>query len=302
MITSIPICFYPMRKIILDDDNAFSQSLLLKMHGENFISYTSPDETLNYLQEVYRPTLTQSNLITDHSLFSDSGTQQPINMNIDKLKQMLFKLTHSDISVLLIDYHMPEMKGTDFLKKIQHLPIKKALITGESDTHVAINAFNSGLINAYLGKNDPNFLGKINNLLFELEWQYFVDLSNFFYSIPGFHYLRNAHFISQFIKIIQENDITAFCLTHIQGNFTAVNKKGNQLHILTRTKTQLLELAEIAKEDGGSRETIHKLKAGCVIPFFDDLEYWQIPANQWDSFLYPAIDVPGNPNIAFAAI
>lgn len=62
MITALPICFYPMRKIVLDDDHAFSQSILLKMHGKIFTSYNSPKNALNYLLHEYQPTLTKAHL------------------------------------------------------------------------------------------------------------------------------------------------------------------------------------------------------------------------------------------------
>jgi hypothetical protein len=38
----IPICFYPTRKIVLDDDSIFAESVLLKMNGRHFSSYQSP--------------------------------------------------------------------------------------------------------------------------------------------------------------------------------------------------------------------------------------------------------------------
>jgi CheY-like chemotaxis protein len=288
MMTSIPICFFPMRKIVLDDDHEFLQSILLKMHGNNFISYNSPHEALNYLLQEYQPTMSKSELIIDNSTIADSATQHVINIDIDKLQQMLLNVCHQDISVIFVDYHMPGMMGIHFLNAIRHLPIKKALITGENDYKIAVDAFNSGLIDAYLRKDDPQFSDKIQNIVSELEWKYFVELSNLVVDVPSFDYLRNPHFVKKFRKFIQENDISAFCLTHTQGNFTAQSKQKKKNHILVRNKIQLHELSKIAEEDGGHQETINGLKQGKAIPFFDSLEYWQVPANEWDKFLHPA--------------
>ena len=107
-------------------------------------------------------------LIDENLNIEDSTTHHSINVSIEKLKKMLNDSCHQDISVLFIDYHMPEITGIDFLREIRHLPIKKALITGEQDYKVAIDAFNSGLVDAYVRKDDPMFPDKIQNIVSEL--------------------------------------------------------------------------------------------------------------------------------------
>ena len=302
MNNSIPICFYPMRKIIIDDDSIFSDSILLNMHGKNFTSYNSPKEALNYFLHEYQPTLTKSDLIFKNSAIVDSSTQHTINIDTDKLKKMLTISHHSDISVLLIDYHMPEMLGVDFLNEIRHLPIKKALITGEHDYKIGVDAFNSNLVDAYLRKDDPDFSKKLKTLTSELEWKYFTDLSNVVTDIPDFHYLNNAHLINAFKQFVHENNIIAFCLTHTDGNFLTYNANNEEKYALIRSKAQLHNLAKIAEEDGGSSETIDNLKQGKVIPFFDSVEYWQVPASEWLKQLLPATAIPDDSNLVWAIV
>ena len=288
----LPICFYPMRKIILDDDHAFSQSILLKMHGKNFTLYNSPKNALNHLLHEYQPSLTKAHLLVKDSNVADSSTQHIINIDLKKLNKMLLQSFHQDISVLFVDYHMPEMRGTDFLKEIQHLPIKKALITGENDYQIAIDAFNSGLVDAYLRKDDPDFSNEIQRIVSELEWKYFTELSSIFLNISDFDYLKNIHLINFFNHFIKENNVMAFCLSHIQGNFITQNIANKQNYFLVRSKSQLNELAKIAKEDGASSKTIKNLNQGKAIPFFLSKEYWEVPANEWEKFLYSAINIP----------
>jgi CheY-like chemotaxis protein len=302
MTPTMPICFYPMRKIVLDDDHAFTQSMLLTLPERNFISYNSPKEALKYLLNEYQPALTKTGMIAKNSPIADSSTQHIININIDNLKKMLAEPAHQDISVIFVDYHMPDMTGIDFLKAIHHLPIKKALITGENDYKIAVDAFNSGLVDAYLRKDDPHFSDKVQHIVSELEWNYFVELSNLIADIPSFDYLRNIHFVAAFKQFIQENDISAFCLTHTQGNFIAQCSRNKKNYILVRSKMQLHELSKIAEEDGGSHETIENLRMAKMIPFFESKNYWDIPASQWDEFLHPANDLPVDSNLVWTTI
>ena len=291
-----------MRKIILDDDTAFSESILLKLHGKNFTSYNSPKGALKYFLQEYQPTLTKSDLLSKNSAISDSAIQHTVNIDIEKLKQMLANPPHPDISVLLIDYHMPEMKGVDFLNEIRHLPIKKALITGEHDYKIGVDAFNSNLVDAYLRKDDPDFAIKLTGIADELEWKYFTELSSLVTDIPDFHYLKNIHFVKAFKQFIHANNITAFCLSHTQGDFITYNADNEKKYVLVRSKSQLEDLAKIAEEDGGSSETIDKLNQGKVIPFFDSLEYWQVPASEWSKHLLPATAISGDSSLVWTIV
>jgi thioredoxin reductase (NADPH) len=77
----------------------------------------------------------------------DAG-QQALN----QLKQM--NLHNEPVALLLADEQMPEMNGSEFLKEAQDLypKAKRVLLTTYADTHAAIQAINTALIDYYLMK------------------------------------------------------------------------------------------------------------------------------------------------------
>jgi thioredoxin reductase (NADPH) len=71
---------------------------------------------------------------------------------LDQLKMM--SLQSEPVALLLIDAQMPEMNGSEFLKEARALypEAKRVLLTTYGDTHAAIQAINTGLIDYYVMK------------------------------------------------------------------------------------------------------------------------------------------------------
>lgn len=298
MKNSIPLCFFPTRKILLDDDNTFLESILLKMHGKNFSAINIVCEALNYFTQEYKPKINKNNLID----FNSIASEHTLNIQFKNLHANILENTPEDISILFIDYHMPDMCGIDFIKKISNLPMKKVLITGENDYKIATDAFNDRLIDAYIRKGDPDFLIKLEKITSELEWKYFTDLSQLVYELPEFNYLKNNHLIEFFEKFIDDNDIQYFHLIDKQGTFYTCNAAGMEEYFILKTITQLQQLSKFAEEDGASKKIVDDLAYGKTIPFFNFKESWEIPASHWHSYLYSAQALPTDPSFFWATV
>ncbi len=298
----IPICFYPTRKIILDDDNIFTESILFKMQDKHFSSYTSPHCLLNYLLKKYDTVFRQTDLFEIEQANSELSAYYNFHIPIKKWNAIATNTFVCDISVILIDYHIPNMNGIDFLNQIKNFPFKKILITGEQDYSIGIDALNVGLVDAYIRKDDPDLLNKMNSLVRALEWKYFTELSLSAYNISELNYLKNDVFLKKFEKLILENNITSFFLTNKEGDFSGFNVEREQSFIVVRSRKQLQELSNLAKEDGASEEIINDLVQAKVIPFFRNKQYWEIPAKEWGGFLHPANLLTDDSSLVWAVI
>jgi len=302
MKNSIPLFYHPIRKILLDDDNTFTQSVLLKMHGKYFSGINSITEGLKFLSEEYKPKISKHHLISLAPTLFDPLRTYTLNTKFEKNDKNIFENFRDDISILFIDYHMPDMNGLDFLKKIKESPIKKVLITSEHDYTIAIDAFNNGIIDGYLRKDAPDFLIKLQHITSELEWAYFTDLCKIISDLPEFDYLKNSDFIKFFIDFITNKNITDFYLTDKQGAFCTYNAAGVKEYFIIRNTTQLQQLSDFAADDGASEKTINDLSKAKAVPFFNFKEHWEIPANEWESYLYSANELPGDPDFLWATV
>lgn len=283
MKNSIPVCYFPTKILMIDDDQAFAQSILFKLHKDKFHLIHSPQVALQFLNTQYQSSFHEKNLLIDN-------TSDP-QINIKKL----VSLTHenwlqNEFSLLIVDYHMPEMTGLELLAQIDQPQMKKILMTSETDYKIAVNAFNQGLIHAYVRKDEPDFIEQLSTIIKKLKWQYFVDITSPLFAIADdtLNYLQDELLVKQFNSYLKDHDIQTFYMINPEGDFLLLDKEGSKSYFIVRTQDQLNELASSAKEDGASQEVIEQLAQGKVIPFFgEEKRFWEVPAGEWGHYLLP---------------
>ncbi|AOL08506.1 MULTISPECIES: response regulator [Burkholderia] len=69
------------------------------------------------------------------------------------------------VGAVVVDYSMPEVDGIQFLTSIRNANCTKILLTGIADEREAVAAFNAGLIDCYLKKNDVEMARKLATAL-----------------------------------------------------------------------------------------------------------------------------------------
>jgi CheY-like chemotaxis protein len=64
-------------------------------------------------------------------------------------------------SIAVVDYAMPAATGLDVLKASPPWPPHRVLLTGKADEHIAVTAFNDGLIDRYVTKQHPDLVQQL---------------------------------------------------------------------------------------------------------------------------------------------
>ncbi len=171
--------YHPTTCLVIDDDRLFLDSF----------DYNYADVTLCATEQ--RPEQAIQRLLKDSgqtALTIEEANRAPVDEGesgdpVIRLPASRIAAMASDparfsrVSVVVVDFAMPSMTGVEFLQKIKHLPVKKVLLTGKAGDSTAVAAFNEGLINLFLVKQDPDLPDKLRRIIRELQRRYFKDIT-----------------------------------------------------------------------------------------------------------------------------
>ncbi|OAI50513.1 hypothetical protein AYO37_01015 [Opitutia bacterium SCGC AG-212-L18] len=242
----IPIYSFPTTILFLDDDINYLKHLSLHLPHDRFSFrlYNNPEKAFDYILTNYKTTSDQKNYWRPADpIHLDSHV---VEINIPILYQKCFDQNRFHaLSTVIIDYDMPSINGLDFLEKIQFPGIQKILLTGEADAHVAVEAFNKGLIDQYLRKQDPNLETLLINAISKSQTCYFEHLS--FPLIDALSHNTNhpsalleKEFENYFYETLKSNNIIESYLLDTVGSYLMLTSSNKIiiLHIQNEDQTK----------------------------------------------------------------
>lgn len=244
---TLPCCYFPSTAILVDDNEHFLESIVFKLSDKlAYQLYDKPYQALEFLKDKYKSCLTVDKWVALNAQNPVSTETHPINININAIYQELYNQRRfNEVSIVLVDYSMPSMNGLEFCQHIRDLPIKKVLLTGEADLDVAVKAFNEGIIDQFIRKDAYNFVGKVNQIIFELQKNYFQDFSSVISKIlavdPSYP-LEDANFIEFFEDVCKEKQIMEFYLFEKSGSFLLLDMEAKPWWLTVKTKNSLENL------------------------------------------------------------
>lgn len=171
-----PLFKFPLKTFLIDDDDLFLASMkeYLDIHHYDLKinKYSNPQLALSDLQKSVNIEKYMSNIIENY---------RDNNFNFEEILKDIFirleKIITNNVAVLVVDYSMPSINGLALLSKLEGIETYKILLTGVADEKIAIKAFNEGLINCYLKKDEKDLFLKLNNKIIEGKNLYFSNAS-----------------------------------------------------------------------------------------------------------------------------
>lgn len=151
---SFPLFHRPGAIVFLDDDPDYLEMLAMVLPRQWHIKlYLRPQACINQLQQ--EPPLWEADAWAQQEIIDNWRAGSPLIPQI--LRYWAAQGQRYDLSqVCVFDYAMPGMDGLQALSELTDWPGGRILLTGQADEHVAVSAFNRGLIDQFIAKQTPD--------------------------------------------------------------------------------------------------------------------------------------------------
>ncbi len=225
-------------------------------------------------------------------------TSHVINIDLDKIHRCIYdEKRYETASVVVVDFAMPEMNGLEFCRNIKAPEIRKILLTGQADEKLAVRAFNEGLIDRFIMKNDYDALSNLNQAIAELQRGYFEKISVMLsdaLSVGTHRFLRDPAFAAIFKDISNSLNIIEFYLYSNPDGLLMLDASGAGTLLVIYTEKELQAQCEIAFEQGAPDILLSKLKSGQSVPYFWETGgHYRSGYMEWLNCMYPAQEFKG---------
>lgn len=301
--------YFPTSVIFVDDNADFLENLSLQLDPDlAFLLYNSSVAALAVVNE------TSSSGTPIERLFSCSDNtdnlMRPhpvIDVNLDKVHQEVYNQHRFEqISVAVVDYDMPGINGIEFCRNIKNANIKKILLTGKADEKVAVQAFNQGIIDCFITKQDKDVTSILNESVAQLQHTYFSQTERMLadtLALCKFDFLRDPLFQQEFNALCARLKIVEFYLCSEPDGMLMLNGKGESYLLIVPSEDTRLSQYEIAVEMDAPQELLDALKSNKVVPYFWRNEGHYFPEYvNWRDDLFPAVEFKGEKNYIYAIV
>lgn len=305
----IPTCYFPSTVMFVDDSRDFLLNFTLQL-DENF-AYRLYDSAFAALQIVHKGQ--QEDDFNQRCLteYVDANgcpqTNYTVNVDLAAIHGEVYNPKRfGEISVVVVDYAMPGMNGLEFCRRMENSPIKRILLTGRADERTAVEAFNDGIIDLYIQKQNPNITQLINESIAAMQFRYFQNMSDIvvkMLSVNSPNCLQDPAFYEAFNRIREENKIVEYYLSENSGSFLMLDADANRSYLVVKTEQDLKLHYEMALDNKAPRPVLDALSTGDKVPCFTPFSN-EYPANDddWENWMFPATKLIGKETYYFAFV
>ncbi len=291
-------CYFPTTVTLIDDSTTFLTNLELHLRQRNIANqkFSNPEQALKFLLNHYQINTAIDNCIEHYSNLELDDYDQHSVVKIDNLYQQIFNSDRfNEIAVLVVDQSMPGMSGMDLCRQLRHLPFKILMLTGATSSEEVISAFNEGIIDKFVSKNELNF-DHLLSIIEELERTYFRERSQTIIQniMLGETAIKEKSFEPIFNEIIKKYDIVEYFMYQHEGGYVLLDQKGQVYWFIVQSKEHLEHWHEVAMYHERSDTIIEKLKNHQTLFFVDSNSPWPNTDEEWLEHCYSIQPIPNS--------
>ena len=214
---------------------------------------------------------------------------------------------HQRVSVAVVDFDMPKMTGVEFCRAIRSLPVKTILLTGKAGLETAIAAFNEGVIDCFLQKQDSNVSATLRREIKRLQMEYFEEISDPIKRAlelrkPSF--FGDASFAKLFKEVSEANGVVEHYVCANPPGVMMRDAEGVELFLLISDIDSAKSQCEIAEIQSAPADMVELMRSRQVHAWFPTQEGFYHPdfETDWARYIWPAQLLPGSGSWSYSFI
>jgi CheY-like chemotaxis protein len=289
--------YIPSTVLFVDDDPAYLFNIGFEI--DNKIPLLSCDKPRDVIPLLENHSTANDFAKTFISHWDNEELDLPVNWvmktDINRLYECIYNPNRfSTISTLVVDYSMPGLNGAELCDLLREHPIKKIMLTGAADYHIAIQLFNAGLIDFFIVKDAADMSAQLNSAIRKAQQSYFNEAtSSFIQSIPKISScLSHLHFWEFLNEFFYKNHFSEYYLTDDTGSFIFLDFQGNPTWMVVASDQDIERYCDIAIDNEAPNDIINVLQKKEKILFFPTEQDKKISVLNWHDYLHPAIPLP----------
>ncbi len=305
----IPPFFFPTTVVFVDDSRDFLANLSLQLDSRlAFRLFESPVDALVAINGSPAPESIIERYFSPYRHRDElSQYQHVINLDLDKIHREVYnECRFQQVSVVVVDYDMPELNGLEFCASIRDRTIKKVLLTGKADERIAVKAFNEGIIDRFIMKQDFDAAEQLNTAVAELKQAYFLQMEAMLtdaLAVGSHRFLRDPEFTRRFEELTTRLDIVEHYLYTNPEGILMLDSAATPYLLVVQTEEHLFTQYEIAYDQGAPDELLAALRSNQFVPYFwKSGGTYSEDCGDWADCIYPAEEFKGAQWCSFAVI
>lgn len=304
----LPVFMFPTTLACVDDNALFLKYLTAQLGKTHPVKvFDSPKACETFFKTYIQPTNTKDFFrhFAESELYHTMD-HASVDLNFSKLADLSKKILKTEeISVLIVDFDMPEMNGIELCRCLKEFPMKKILLTGTLELKQAIKALNDNVIDCYINKDNSDLINEIRSYIDILSKNYFIEKTHSLLNHLEIHkklHLSDEVFVGFFAKWCQENHIKEHYLIDKDGTFLVIDDKGAISYFVVATDNTLEAFLELY-DDTEFSEVHEKMKNQALIPFFGPyVDPLQVDTSLWEQHLYEPTILVGKEKYYWAVV
>lgn len=299
--SAVPPFYFPTMVMFVDDSTDFLFNLSLQLDAMlAFRLYNSASEALRLLNSSSTDVLPEDCFGAYPECERLSLTHQVIDFDLDKIGRAVYNpFRFEQVSVVVVDYYMPEFNGLEFCQSITNPGVRKILLTGRADEKLAVQAFNEGLIDRFIQKQSNGALPALNRAISELQQDYFRQAGRKLVDVlsPRSHvFLRDPAFAGFFQRLCDELGAVEFYLHSVPEGILLFDAKARPSLLIVQTDDDLdaFEMVYGESEENsapGGKQVRH---------FWQDRGPHGLALGNWQTCAFPAREFEGRQRYYYA--